>query len=185
MSAICQIQALLSEYSRLYRRKELQELRVSALYDLCTTKKDIVGDPQLSWAKDDYWPDCDRYGIYAIFDDSLSLLYIGKASMNNPISNRLGRWFGRNIDGTCRIKDLNWSRPPRYVATAAVDDDMRFEAAAIEEYLIMKLVPIDNTRGKLQAKCISNTDKPSPVLGSGKESAQEEEREFVPQEQRQ
>lgn len=145
MSGLKKLQNELKAYTRKYRKPGLPPLRLSPLYDLCTTHK---RGPAVGSKWPDYWPNADSFGVYAIFDESLDLLYIGKASMNNVLSNRLGRWFGYTKAKSCKVKDSNWNKTPRYVITIPVVPEMRFEAAAIEEYMIAALQPIDNTRGK-------------------------------------
>ena len=54
-------------------------------------------------------------------------------------------------DEICHIKDEGeWSKNPRYVATLGFNDKDRYEVPSLEEYLIMKLSPKDNTNGKIK-----------------------------------
>ena len=48
---------------------------------------------------------------------------------------------------SCKIKGTWKKEEPFFVATVPVPDDTPFEAAALEEYLIQKFGPPDNTRG--------------------------------------
>lgn len=96
------------------------------------------------------WPgkfhDCDSPGIYVFLDENDDILYIGKASMNNLLGYRLGSYFCYDQDGSCKLNH-KWKKEPRYIITMAVDYDTRFEAAALEEYLISQLTTLENKAG--------------------------------------
>jgi excinuclease UvrABC nuclease subunit len=85
-----------------------------------------------------------------ILNRELEVLYVGKASQG-PIGGRLAHYFKYNPDRkTCRVVHAGpggWSSPPIYVVGVAVPDELAFEAAALEEYLIRELQPSDNTLG--------------------------------------
>ena len=74
------------------------------------------------------------------------LIYVGKASMGNCLWNRLGAYFGGRDE--CRVKHDAWKRPPQFVVTVAVPKSSTWEAPALEEFLIQRLDPIDNVRGR-------------------------------------
>lgn len=132
------------EYSRDFRRQDLPTLEVSELYDLFPDREHPVSP---CWPED-YFPNAERAGVYFFFDERLNLLYVGKASMSNCLGNRLGAYFKYEEDGkTCRVIH-EWSANLKYLATVAVPPEMPYEAPALEEFLISRLKPPDNSRGK-------------------------------------
>ncbi len=75
-------------------------------------------------------------------------MYIGKASMNSAIGFRLSSYFVFDQEKKCAMKHpQSWKGDPRYVATVRMLDELRFEAAALEEYLIANLTTTDNSAG--------------------------------------
>jgi hypothetical protein len=133
----------LENYKKQYRRSDFPDLKLSGLYALCP---DETGDVVSDWDKE--WPNSRDAGVYFIFDSSVRLLYIGKASMNDCIGDRLSAHFPSDkATKTCSIVGWNKEQQPMYVATVAVPEDMKFEAAALEEYLIGKLPTVYNVRG--------------------------------------
>ncbi len=127
-----------SEYQEKYRNPDLPKFKVSDPYDL-----------KADWDAGKSYPLVNKQGAYAIFDTNENLLYIGKASQNNTLGNRLGSYFKYAPDGkSCTTPpNHNWSSDPRYVMTVAVA--YPFEAPSLEEYLIGELQPLDNSRGKI------------------------------------
>ena len=93
-----------------------------------TDPLDISVKPDVSWPSNKY------AGVYVFLDEFGDILYIGKASFGNCIGGRLNQRF-----------DSNWSpKSPdsqgcKYITTIPVPDTHRFEAPAIEEYLLSKL----------------------------------------------
>lgn len=135
--------ACIESYKEDFRKEGLPALRESALYDLFPKNQELEN----CWPNK--WPHNGEAGVYAIFDEDLNLLYVGKSSMNNSIGSRLSSYFGFETDKSCLIKQpTGWSQSPRFVQAIAVPEGMRYEAPALEEYLIMKLTPPDNTKGK-------------------------------------
>ena len=80
-----------------------------------------------------------------IFNESLELLYIGKASMNRSLGYRLYDHF---VGGRACAPRADWLLPARFVINIAVPKESPFEAPAIEEFLIRKLKPKSNATGK-------------------------------------
>ena len=148
-------------YKENYRHPRVPELDGPGAFDLLTDNSAPSNDEFKCEAK---WPECwihgDRSGIYAILDKELNLLLIGQSII---LGNRLGspdcrfpgvegcdhpaQPYGRNNNGE-RWKDVGWSADPRYVLTVAVPDGMKWERLGLEEYLISRLQPPDNDRGK-------------------------------------
>jgi hypothetical protein len=139
-----EVNRALEEYKAKYRRSDLPDLRLSGLYALFP---DEAQTADAEWGWNDYWPHSDQAGVYFIFGGNGRLLYIGKASMNNCIGGRLSNYFGTDkATKRCRVEH-EWRERPMYVATVAVPQGMKFEAPALEEYLIAALNPCDNVRG--------------------------------------
>ncbi len=135
------------EYEERFRRADLDRLEVSGLYALFPSTENVGMADAGNW-RDNAWPNGERAGVYAIFDDDVQLLWIGKASMNSSLGGRLYKYFREdrhNLD--CIIRHTGWSPRPAYVMTVAVPRDMPFEAPALEKYLINRLQPRDNTIG--------------------------------------
>lgn len=137
-----ELEAALTKY-RKYRHPGLAELERSDLYALLPEE----GEPLATKCWDEVWPHSNRAGVYLIFTKNGELLYVGKASV---IGHRLSSYFQylhpRGTGNACEIIH-SWSEPgPMYIATVAVPDDSKFEAASLEEYLIKELRPSDNVR---------------------------------------
>jgi hypothetical protein len=140
--------AAIEEYKTRYRRPGLAELQLSKPYALFPKEMIAVDGVESRWP--DEWPHSRKAGLYFIFSGGGQLLYIGKASMSHCIGKRLSNYFGteRGTKG-CLVVHGGWGERPTYVATMAVPEDMSFEAAAIEEFLIRFLNPPTNTMGVL------------------------------------
>lgn len=132
---------LLAEYGKLYRNPVLEPFTMSDLYDLYP---DFDSKDRYIWPKD--WPHYDSAGVYVILDEKQQVAYVGKASMGSWIAARLGTYFGKDDNGRCRLKHNTWKLEPKYVAVIPTPN--RFEAPALEEYLITELQPPDNKVGK-------------------------------------
>jgi hypothetical protein len=140
----------LREFKAKYRRTDFPDLEPSGLYALYPDEaKGVSSD----W--DEEWPSSKDAGVYLIFDSGLLLLYIGKASMNDCIGVRLSEHLPCDkITKKCNVD--GWSHEkPMYVATVAVPTDIKFEAAALEEYLIGKLSPSYNVQGRIKITLVA------------------------------
>jgi excinuclease UvrABC nuclease subunit len=86
--------------------------------------------------------------VYAFLDEQGMLLYVGKASFRNSIAARLSTYcmFEAGKGTPCRLNH-QWKTKPRYVVTVAVPEETRFEASAVEEFLITRLEPPENSIG--------------------------------------
>jgi hypothetical protein len=139
--------AAIKRYEDEHRHPGRQRFDISLPFDLFPQ----AGPPCLKC--DQVWPatypHVSRAGVYLIFDDQARLLYVGKASMGNDIGSRLGSHFGYAVDrATCNARG-NWTNKPRFVVTVATPIDSIFEAPSLEEFLIDRLQPMENQRGKL------------------------------------
>jgi len=135
----------LARYIRTYRNPKLGPLRLSGLYALFpenykTLPKGVTG----RWPDDD-WPNGDKAGVYIFLDSKLNVLYIGKASL---LKDRFAAYFRYDDLNRCRIPDEHgWEVKPEFVATIGIPVKTAFESSAIEEYLITRLQPSENTIG--------------------------------------
>jgi hypothetical protein len=123
------------QYEEKYRRPGLPELDWSEVYDLFPKQEVSIEN---KWPAE--WPHSKRAGVYFVFAENGMLLYVGKASVNHCIGKRLSSYFAtdRKTEG-CEILQPDGSeKRPRYVAALAVPRGMSFEAAAIEEYLVIR-----------------------------------------------
>lgn len=136
----------INEYSKKYRNPNLEKFDFSELYDLFPENKDTDFDTKYKWPGS--WPVSGTHsnaGVYFVFNNLLELIYIGKSSMNSGICARLNAHF-KDVDGKCKLIG-NWSNP-KFFFCVFMPHDSKFEAPALEEYLISKLQPCDNTIGK-------------------------------------
>lgn len=135
---------VVAEFASLHRHPNLPPLEVSAPFDLFPSLPLPANiTPQGSWLNT--WPFAERAGVYLIYSESFDLLYVGKASMNRCLGQRLWDHFGGGE--TCIFKE-SWPQTPRFVVNIAVPEELSFEAPALEEYLIKKLQPLCNTVGR-------------------------------------
>ena len=128
-----EVRDAVEEYCRLHG---IEPFIPSELYDL-----------QSDWTKRQF-PDSGAPGCYAFYDEQGTLLYVGKASMAHNLGSRVASYFRRdNTAGVTIPRHVGWKAlPPRYVQTIPVRKP--YEAPSLEEYLIGKLDPPDNTRGR-------------------------------------
>ena len=92
-----------------------------------------------------YYPFTHEQGVYAILAGK-SVLYIGKASsMKSNIGKRAGSYFYK--DGSPK-SNHTWTKPPTHLAAWKAPEGAPFIATALEQFLIQKLGPPDNTRGR-------------------------------------
>jgi hypothetical protein len=122
------VAAAISKYHETYRHPKLTPLRVSGFYDLHDHEPTSV-PVESRWSKDG-WPSDDRPGVYLIWDETLSLRYVGRAT---KLGVRLHSWFKTGPDDRCVAKG-RWLSKPRFIATIRVEQI--FEAGALEEYLM-------------------------------------------------
>jgi len=126
------------EYGRRYRHPDLDELELLGPYAL-SQDDTFVTDPKMRWDKQ--WPNSDRAGVYVIYSQDGTLLYIGKAlHLGKRLANYFQYEFPVTKDKRCRVIP-EWKPTPMYVCTIAVPQKSRFEACALEEYLINESKP--------------------------------------------
>ena len=143
-SNIEDLRRALAWYVENFRKPGLRKLEISDLYDLFPPSYDEKAPKQ--WPAP--WPNNDSAGVYFVFDENQLLVYIGKSSMSSSVGFRLSAYFGFDAERRCRIKHpQSWNGTPRYVATIGMEKKYRFEAPALEEYLIAELDTTDNKAG--------------------------------------
>lgn len=136
----------IERYTKEFRGPAMGQFKMGPLYDLFPEKGAAVEACQEAWPS--MWPNCHDAGIYALLDEQLNVLYIGKASLRSSIGGRLSSYCAYNNDKTVRLKHEGyWTATPRYAWSVAVPVETAFEAPALEEFLIRELQPPDNTAG--------------------------------------
>lgn len=137
------IQMAVDEFAGTYWKPKDQSVKVGKPYCLFPDKlSHLPGDLSGKWP--DSWPNGSKKGVYLVLNEKMELLYIGKASMNSAIGARLSAWFPGTKN--CKVNG-QWTEEPTFLATIPVPDQTPFLAAALEEFLIGKFNPSDNTHG--------------------------------------
>jgi|SRR5690606_33756384 len=133
-------------YQEHYRSPALTPFEIAAPYDLFPERGAGSFSCQRQWPNS--WLHPMRAGVYAFFSEDAKLLYIGKASFRSSISARLATYCGyqEGPGSPCKLSN-HWKGSPRYVVIVAVPEETRFEASALEEFLISKLQPPENSVG--------------------------------------
>ena len=133
-------------YQESYRSPALPPFEIADPYDLFPERGVGLFSCERKWPNSWLYPM--RAGVYAFFSDDAELLYVGKASFRSSISARLATYCvhqeGRG--SPCRLSN-QWKVMPRYVVIVAVPEETRFEASALEEFLIARLQPPENSVG--------------------------------------
>lgn len=86
-----------------------------------------------------------RAGVYLILDESGEIIYVGQSL---SFGYRFYQYF-LDKNGTCVVRSQNWTKVPAAIVAIAAPDDKKYERLSLEEYLIERLSPVDNIRGKL------------------------------------
>ena len=140
VSDVGRIKSVVREYHESYRHSDLPNLSVSELYCLDKRLSEGVPDDHVWPAR---WPQAARPGVYFLLGAERKLLYIGRA---DNLGTRLSNYFRYGEDRQCVPKDDWADRPPCFLLTVAVAE--KFEASSLEEYLIDRLDPPTNVRGR-------------------------------------
>lgn len=151
MADLHALKQAVERYDAECRNPAMGQFSVGPLYDLFPEKGEGTESCEVSWPT--MWPNCHDAGVYALLDEQLNVLYIGKASLRSSIGGRLSSYCAYRSDKTCRLKhDGYWTKTPRYAWSVAVPETTPFEAPALEEFLIRELQPSDNTAGITSAR---------------------------------
>jgi len=135
------VRDLITEYGGNYKI----DPEIGPIYSLYPEHTDI--ETEFSWPENS-WPFANRPGVYIFLTQEGDFLYVGKASMKATLGRRLTGHFSHvdyPNDKTCKTKDV-WKEHPFFVVTVSVREP--YEAPSLEEYLIMKLEPKENTVGR-------------------------------------
>lgn len=127
-----------------YRGEGLEPFAYGSLYDLFPSNDEAIEGVTSKWPEP--FPNLNEAGVYAFLSKDLEVLYIGKASMNHAIGYRLGSYCTYGEHKECKLKHT-WAGEPRYIYTVSVPGKTRFEAPALEEYLIGEVPTSNNTAG--------------------------------------
>lgn len=136
-----------STYQERFRSPAQSLFEVGQPYDLFPLRGATAVPCGGKWPEP--WPHPLRAGVYAFLSDNGELLYIGKASFRNSIAARLSTYCGYEAGrgSQCLLYHQWKTAAPRYVVTIAVPESTRFEASALEEFLINELQPPENSIG--------------------------------------
>lgn len=122
-----------------WRHPRLPPLEYSEVYSLFP-QESIDTPTRTNWP--DIWPLANRPGVYLVFSAKMQLLYVGKsASLGRRLSNYF-QWSSRR-GSPCRIVHTGWKTRPVFIATVAVAES--FEASALQEFLITRVHPEENS----------------------------------------
>lgn len=131
--------------------KYIKDAQVSGLYDLFPDEN-LPDNLPITGTWPDRYPHDDKSGLYFIYSEKLTLLYIGKSTgSNSSIGGRLGSYFkyvDYPNDKRCMIRH-NWKDRPRFINCVAPPEDLLMETESLELFLVNKFNPPDNTSGKL------------------------------------
>lgn len=132
----------LRDYEECYLSKGSARLQYSEPFDL-----------EEGFRRNSYYPYASDKKVYAILDSEGVVLYVGKASHGGTLGARFASYFSYNKDSASgaafQPRSINWTRPPCSIVAVKVVN--AWEASSLEEYLIAKLAPEDNTVGKQPA----------------------------------
>lgn len=154
------LNTLVKEYCNKYRGPGLLPYAHTELYDLYPDNVDTNSSKAIyKW--DNPWPHpkegFQKYthaGVYIFFDKELNVIYVGKASQNSAIFTRLATYF-KNDQDKCLFVRHWWERKPKYVKLIFMPEGHKFEAPALEEYLIEKIQPYGNSQGISEKNSVS------------------------------
>lgn len=93
------------------------------------------------------WPGNNHAGVYFVMTKDDEILYVGQSK---NIGKRLNDHFppqNKGLSKICTFKE-KWRKDPNYLYVATTPNDAIWERLSLEEFLIQKLNPIDNTQGK-------------------------------------
>tara|TARA_R110002124_G_scaffold86074_1_gene222851 strand:+ start:174 stop:608 length:435 start_codon:yes stop_codon:yes gene_type:complete len=138
MESLEAIKGEIENYHQNYRHPSLTPPSISEVYRLFPDEQSK--DSEYAWPST--WPNNSLPGVYFIFDENLSLLYIGKAK---NLGRRLSSYFTYAGDRSCRVKETDWRVKPHFLVTASIGKF--FEAPSLEEYLIEAFKPSHNSVG--------------------------------------
>jgi len=140
-----QLKLSLKTYNDSYRRDNFEDLKFGELYDLFPSEEKGEEKDENAWPS--RWPNCYDAGVYAFLAPDQTVRYIGKSTNRQGMGFRLSKYCSSGLNKAC-VLNGDWVVKPKYIITVPARNDMRFEAAGLEEYLISELNPPENTVGK-------------------------------------
>lgn len=137
---------LVDEYQSSFRHERLEKFEHALPYDLFPDVSDSIFDQVTRWPNP--WPLPSRAGVYAFLDQQMTILHVGKAPFRNSLAAHLSSYcrYEPGRRSSCKLHQA-WKNSPKYIVIVAVPQSSRFEAAALEEFLISKIQPIENSVG--------------------------------------
>jgi hypothetical protein len=134
MSDMSDLRIAIAEFNAEFPRPKMAPLELQGPYDV---SKDFCNP----------YPNADMPGVYVILHNDGSILRIGKASCMSTITSRLSGYFKWGVSGTEGVHKHQGYEEARIIYTIGVPKDRAFEAPAIEEFLIGRLLPRYNRNG--------------------------------------
>jgi hypothetical protein len=132
MSDIERVREKVLEYCSKYRNPVLPVFDISGVYDL-----------HKEWRTTQF-PYSDDQGCYVFYSENLQLLYVGKASLNHALGARIAGYFRWDLASGKLTADGEWKLGrPCFLQTIKVCE--AFEAPSLEEFLLRKLKPENNS----------------------------------------
>lgn len=134
----------LKEYHDKYRNPNLTSFKLSPIYHLFPNKTlNETKEYEHKWPNP--YPHEEKSCVYLILDDEYKIIYIGQSE---KVQYRFSSYFTYDKDKkNCKIKG-NWKGDPHYIYLIPIENETKFERFSLEQYLIDKVKPIDNTKGK-------------------------------------
>ena len=134
------------EYSATERHPALPGLAVSNLYCLLEAKAPEGYVMSGSWKNNDEFPSSSLPGVYAVLARDLGVMYVGKAIYG--LQYRLLQHFPEDLAGQPAIPE-KWPSEPTFLVTIGEPDaDAWHRPASLEEFLIRRIDPPVNVRGR-------------------------------------
>lgn len=126
--------SLIEKYNQEYKTA----FQASDIYHLYTSEDGVCE------FKGQSWPCNGHAGVYMILSEKKEVLYVGQTL---SFGSRFYQYF-KDKNGTCVVRSPYWSETPNAIVAIPAPDDKKYERLSLEEYLIERLQPTDNTRGK-------------------------------------
>ena len=128
-------------------KKELDKYNCRYRTAFMLSEKYSLFPKEGEYGYNDEWPGNKHAGVYFVIAQDGELLYVGESQQ---IGRRLYEHFPPICSSSsqeCNIKET-WHKQPYYLYVALAHDNAIWERLSLEEFLIQKLNPIDNDRGK-------------------------------------
>ena len=94
--------------------------------------------------RDQSWPCCEKAGVYLILSEDNEVIYVGQSLC---FGSRFYQYF-QDDNGTCVVRSPYWTKKPHALVALEAPKDRKYERLSLEEFLIQRLQPVDNTIGK-------------------------------------